>query len=145
MNSKACLIFSMIFLLIFFVGCKSSSNVDRNGNGNGNGAIQNPSFANDIQPIFTSGCALAGCHNAASASAGLVLDQGAAYANIVNVASSQEPNLMLVLPSDADNSYIVIKLEGRQNVGVRMPASGSITGTQLQNIKNWINNGAQNN
>ncbi len=124
------------------MGCSSKSNPDGGG---GDTVKPNPSFANDIQPIFSSGCALSSCHNSASAQAGLILAQGQAYANLVNVNSTQVPARMRVLPSDADNSYIVIKLEGRQTIGARMPLSGSITNTQLQNIKNWINNGAQNN
>jgi len=144
MIKKVSLIIFAITLLVVFYGCSSSS--DGNGDDNGGDTvIQNPSFANNIQTIFTSSCALSNCHNGASAQAGLVLDQGQAYANLVNVVSTSEPNTTRVLPSDADNSYLVIKLEGRQNVGARMPLTGSITSTQLQNIKNWINNGAPDN
>ena len=48
-------------------------------------------------------------------------------------------------PGDAANSYIVIKLEGRQTVGAKMPLGGSLDAISLQNIKNWINKGAKNN
>jgi len=142
MKLKIFLITTLIPILIFFMGCSSSKS---DGGDGGDTVKPNPSFANDIQPIFSSSCALSSCHNSGSAQAGLNLTQGQAYANLVNVNSTQVPGLMRVLPSDADNSYIVIKLEGRQTVGGRMPLSGSITNTQLQNIKNWINNGAQNN
>ena len=132
------------FLLLFIYNCKSSSG-DGSGNGvNGDDVIANPSFAQHIQPVFTNNCATSGCHNSA-AGGGLVLSTGQAYGNLVNVPSTGEPNMTLVIPSDADNSYLVIKLEGRQNVGARMPLTGSISNNQIQNIKNWINNGAQNN
>ena len=45
----------------------------------------------------------------------------------------------------AYNSYLVIKLEGRQTIGVKMPLGGSLDAVRLQNIKNWINKGANNN
>lgn len=121
------------------------------GYGNGNGGnepttpIADPSFSSDIQPIFNNNCAVSGCHNS-TAQAGLVLSQGVAYNNIVNVASTEVPALMRVKPSDAANSYLVKKIEGTQTVGVRMPNGrnplGSVT---IQNIKNWVNRGAKNN
>jgi hypothetical protein len=43
------------------------------------------------------------------------------------------------------NSYLVIKLEGRQTVGTRMPQAGSLPTNALQNIKNWIDKGAKDN
>jgi len=106
---------------------------------------EDPSFSQDIQPIFTNSCAVSNCHNA-TAQAGLVLLQGQAYNNIVNVNSTQDPSKRRVEPENADNSYLVIKIEGRQNIGGRMPLGGAaLSNTQIQNIKNWINRGAKNN
>jgi hypothetical protein len=106
---------------------------------------EDPSFSQDIQPIFTSSCALSNCHNA-TAQAGLVLLQGQAYNNIVNVNSTQDPSKKRVEPGKADNSYLVIKIEGRQTVGGRMPLGGAaLSSARIQNIKNWINRGAKNN
>jgi len=104
-----------------------------------------PSFANDIQEIFNrTGCANGSCHGSAMA-AGLNLQSGASYASLVNVTASREP-VLRVIPSNADGSYLVVKLEGRQSVGSRMPLGGQpLDQTDLTNIKNWINRGAQNN
>lgn len=107
--------------------------------------ISDPSFANHIQPIFTSNCALSGCHNN-TAQEGLNLSQGSAYAEIVDVNSSQVPSLKRVFPGDATVSYLVMKIEGTQTVGVRMPKDrSSLSSVSIQNIKNWINRGAKNN
>ncbi len=107
--------------------------------------ISDPSFSNDIQPIFTSSCALSGCHNS-TAKEGLILLQGQAYANIVNVDSTQDPTKKRVLPGDASNSYLVIKIEGNQNVGTRMPQTGgTLSSVRINNIKNWVDRGAKNN
>jgi hypothetical protein len=106
---------------------------------------EDPSFASDIQAIFSNSCISSGCHNA-GASAGLVLLQGQAYASLVNVASTQEPGKTRVIPTDAANSYIVIKLEGRRTNGGRMPlGANALHANTIQNIKNWINRGAKNN
>lgn len=107
--------------------------------------ISDPSFANHIQPIFTNNCALGGCHNN-TAQAGLNLSQGSAYGEIVDVNSSQVPSLKRVFPGDATISYLVMKIEGNQTVGVRMPKDrSSLSSVSVQNIKNWINRGANNN
>lgn len=106
---------------------------------------EDPSFSSDIQSIFSNNCISSGCHNA-GASGGLVLLQGQAYANLVNVASTQEPGKTRVIPIDATNSYIVIKLEGRQTNGGRMPLGGTaLHANAIQNVKNWIDKGAKDN
>jgi hypothetical protein len=63
----------------------------------------------------------------------------------VNIDSTEDMSRKRVLRGDAANSYIVIKLEGRQTVGAKMPIDGSLDAVSLRNIKNWINNGAKNN
>jgi hypothetical protein len=105
----------------------------------------NPSFAADIQEIFDRrGCINAACHGTASA-AGLNLQSGVSYGDLVNVMATREP-VTRVIPGDADGSYLVIKLEGRQTVGARMPVGGQpLDQTDLTNIKNWIAQGADNN
>lgn len=106
---------------------------------------EDPSFAQDLQPIFSGNCALGGCHNAA-ASAGLNLTAGQAYSNLVNVASTQSPDDTRVIPFSASESYLIVKLEGRQSIGARMPlGSSALSANQIQNIKNWIERGARDN
>lgn len=132
----------VVFLSTFLYTCKSPNQPDVPDPGAGETAKEDPSFAADIQAIFNANCLGGGCHNA-TASAGLNLSQGLAYNNLVNVNSTSEPNFKRVLPNDAQKSYIVMKLEGRQNVGSRMPLNRSPLSTvQIQNIKNWINKGA---
>jgi hypothetical protein len=132
----------LLVFTVFLIQCKSKSPTEPDAPET---PITNPSFTQDIQSIFNVSCSLSNCHNAATASAELVLASGQSYANIVNVASTQNPTKNRVTPNDAQNSYIVIKLEGRQTTGVRMPFGGSLSSVKIQNIKNWINNGANNN
>jgi len=127
-------------MVLYYCGSNSPANTEPPPT-----VIDDPSFASDIQSIFTNNCISSGCHNAGAAG-GMVLLQNQAYANLVNVASTQEPGKTRVIPNDATNSYIVIKLEGRQVNGSRMPMGGSaLNANYIQNIKNWINKGAKNN
>ena len=105
---------------------------------------EDPSFNTDIQGIFDSeGCTNGACHGV-GASAGLNLERGLAYANLVGVTATQE-GFERVTPEKANESYLIIKLEGRQQVGARMPPSGSpLDQINMGNLKNWINKGAKN-
>lgn len=109
--------------------------------------VANPSFATVITDIFSrTGCTASGCHGSA-ASAGLELATDP-YDNLVNVASTQVASLDRVTPNDTVNSYLVIKLEGTdpRMQGLRMPRNGTPLDTiDLNNIKNWIKSGANEN
>jgi hypothetical protein len=104
-----------------------------------------PSYSATIQEIFDRrGCTQASCHGLAQ-QAGLDLRRGTSYAELVNVMATSEP-IVRVIPGNADGSYLVIKLEGRQSVGDRMPQGGAPLDTvDLTNVKNWISQGAKNN
>jgi hypothetical protein len=100
-------------------------------------------FNMDVQPVFTGKCALADCHGAAK-SGGMQLSAGMAYDNIVNVKSSEDPRFMRVMPGAPDSSYLVMKIEGRQTVGVRMPFRRTpLSDSQIQLIRGWIQAGAK--
>ena len=141
-----------LLVTLFLAACGGGDSPTDPGNNDGNNGGGNPttptvkpdpSFASDIVPIFSrEGCTAGGCHGA-PAQAGLTLSSGA-YANLVNVASTQTGELR-VIPGNANDSYLVKKLEGRASVGARMPQGGQMGATDLTNIKNWINQGAKNN
>ncbi|MCZ6853165.1 MAG: CHRD domain-containing protein [Gammaproteobacteria bacterium] len=91
--------------------------------------------------IFTPTCAVSGCHAGVGAPFGLDLSAGLAYGNLVNIDSGQNPSIKRVEPGDADNSYLVQKLEG--NAGARMPLNQpALPMTQIQMVRDWINTGA---
>jgi hypothetical protein len=72
------------------------------------------------------------------ASVGLVPEECLAHAFLVNEDATQEP-LIRVDPGNANQSYLIIKVEGRQPVGNRMPPSGqALDNIDLTNLKNWI-------
>jgi len=95
--------------------------------------------------IFTPTCAAIGCHDPLGQQQGLVLTVGRAYANTVNVASTEMPALRRVQPNDANNSYLYRKITGAGITGDRMPQGGPyLTDAQMKLVRDWIRRGAPN-
>lgn len=95
--------------------------------------------------VFNPACVVH--HGPSEASAGLDISEGRSFENLVNVPSTQV-GLNLVAPNDAENSYLIHKLDGRAGIsGARMPigAGGFLSDEAIDVIKQWINAGAQNN
>lgn len=102
-----------------------------------------PTFDSIQNNIFSVTCAVPGCHGGAGAQQGLRLDPGFAYGNLVNVASPRDSNLIRVIPTDPDKSFIIHKLEGTQTLGDRMPQGGPyLPQSTIDVIRQWIANGA---
>lgn len=105
------------------------------------------SFANQIQPIFTASCVNQGCHPGGGAPFSLA--SGISYDNLVDVQqtnSSLCSSLSLrVQPNSAANSVLYGRISGT-SCGSRMPLTGgNLTASQIDLIRDWINQGAQNN
>jgi len=98
-----------------------------------------------VQAIFNASCAVSGCHAGASPQQGMNLSAGVAYANIVNVASVQNPALSRITPDDPDNSYLFRKISGTNITGSRMPLGGTLSAAQIDLVRDWIEAGAPNN
>ncbi len=138
-------IFSALATL-FSLGLVACGDSTTSPGGGGGGAtrviVADPSFATVIQEIFTrKGCTASSCHGS-SQQEGLDLRAGSSYGSLVNVASAQSAAFR-VIPGNANGSYLIVKVEGRQTVGTRMPQGGSnLDLIDLTNLKNWINAGA---
>ena len=144
---------SLVFTLLCLAACSSSDSPTSpppppppGGGGGGPVIKDNPGFAADIQEIFNrKGCTASSCHGFSPGSEGLDLQVGSSHSNLVNVAAQGTGGETRVIPGDAQNSYLIKKLEGR-GVGARMPLGGTpLDNTDLTNIRNWINQGASNN
>ena len=120
------------------------------GGGYSGGVMSNP--PPPLQPtltsiqanIFTPSCALSGCHSGAAPQMGQNLSSGQAFANIVNVSSTEQPAFKRVLPGDAANSYLYMKITGDPRItGVQMPLTGGpLSADKIAAIRDWINAGA---
>ncbi len=116
------------------------------GDAGGRTVKENPSFSSDVVEIFVRrGCTDGACHGTGQGGLTLTASAAVSHRNLVNVTSPTSGEVR-VIPGDAQNSYLVKKLEGRQQVGARMPVGGSsLDATDLTNIRRWIDQGAQNN
>jgi mono/diheme cytochrome c family protein len=110
------------------------------------GAAAPISFHKQVQPIFDANCVV--CHQTGGAQAGLVLEDGKAYANLVEQRSHESP-MALVTPGSSENSYLIHKINGTQAAahgnGARMPLGGQLDSSDIDIVRGWIAAGAPNN
>lgn len=132
-------------LLLAMAAC-GESNPMGDDPGDDREILTNPSFATDInEMIQRRGCSSGACHGNNAGGMTLTASAAANFAEIVGVQAQSE-DFLRVNPGNPDDSYIVIKVEGRQSVGQRMPRGQSpLDAIDLTNLRNWISNGAPNN
>lgn len=103
-------------------------------------------FQSAIQGIFTDSCIMCHTdHDGGAPPAGLSLDPGVSWSNIVNHQSSQEPFLYRVVPNRPDLSLLFHKVNcSRPGVGMRMPANGPpyLSAEDQAIVSDWILAGA---
>jgi len=89
--------------------------------------------------VFTPSCS--GCHAGANPPGGLDLSNAnASFAGLVNVASVGNPMIDRVEPNNANNSYLIMRMEA--TVPPVMPPSGMLNQAVINDIRTWIQNGA---
>ena len=94
------------------------------------------SYAADIQPIFNANCVLAGCH-APNPPSGLELGS---FVDFSQGGVSGPP----FKAGNSGDSLIIKRLEG--TIQPRMPLDrAALRADQIQDIKDWIDEGGQNN
>ena len=107
--------------------------------------VTSPSFSTDIQPLFNARCATSSCHTTVTQQAGMSLESGAAYAEIVGVQSTTRPARRRVDPGNPGNSMVYLAVTPTPPI-VRMPLGRTpLTANQIENIRRWIEQGAPNN
>jgi hypothetical protein len=98
--------------------------------------------------VFTPICS--GCHTGGGESLPSAMNLSnaeASFASLVGVASIQQSTLDRVSPGDADNSYLIHKIEGAPSItGARMPFGGPpLDQETIDRMRSWIDAGALNN
>jgi hypothetical protein len=106
-----------------------------------------PSLTSIQANIFTPTCSLAGCHSGPpgpNLPEGMDLsDVDASFSSLINISSFQEPAILRVAVGDADNSYLIDKLEGTSIQGARMPRGGPfLDQATIDVVRLWIDSGA---
>jgi hypothetical protein len=112
------------------------------------------SFASDVQPIFSAGCASMGCHDGVGGpgrpggpgggGTSLDLTMGNSYQSLLAETTSCGP---VVAPGDVEGSLLIGKLTGAALcMGGQMPKGDPPLGPELiDTIATWICQGAKNN
>ena len=135
--------------LVAAAGCADFESPDDPTGGLPDVLLEEPSFSADIAPIFEARCATGGCHSPAGHQQDLVLEPSVAYDEIVGVTSKLGDPMLLVAPGEPDESWLVRMISpdpaGRNGLS-RMPlASIPLTANQIENIRRWIEQGAERN
>ncbi len=105
---------------------------------------QSPTFAEIQSDILMPNCTFSGCHTGSNPPEGLRLDsEQTSFDNLVNVVSGQRQDSNRVTPNNAQDSYLIRKLEGRDIENSRMPLGRTpLASSVIQEIRDWIDNGA---
>jgi hypothetical protein len=104
------------------------------------------SLAADVQLIFNASCALSGCPAGPGPRAGMSLAAGEAFANIVDVTSTGYAPAKRVVPGDPAASVLYNKIADTGVFGSDMPPGPAALGAgQIEAIRTWIEEGAENN
>jgi mono/diheme cytochrome c family protein len=125
---------AFVFLITCSVGCLN--NIE-----DVTGTVQsNVSFSADVQPIMQQHCV--SCHNNNFANNNF---NATSYESILSGSGTVYGN-QIVVPNEPDQSGLVDIIEPNPESGLqRMPTGGSLSGDEIQIIRAWIREGAQNN
>lgn len=101
-----------------------------------------PSFTEVRDDILVPSCAVgSSCHSVGAG--GWTLSAEDAWEQLVDVESVNAPGEILVIPDDADGSYLIKKVEWADDiVGEGMPLGTTLDEDLTQDLRDWIDNGA---
>ncbi len=107
------------------------------------------SYASQIQPIFTQNCAVSGCH-VPGGIAPFSFQAGQSYGNIVLVQATASPSGCAggpyrVQPFSADSSVLYHRISGTSCSSQMLLGRTPLSTSDQTLIRDWINQGAQNN
>jgi predicted CxxxxCH...CXXCH cytochrome family protein len=111
---------------------------DTGGGGDDTGAAEEGWCA--VQSLFNGYCL--SCHSASLALGGLDLETDP-YTALVDQPSASYTGRTLVVPGDADTSFLMLKLLGEQgDDGSYMPTTGLLDAALVAPVQQWIDDGA---
>ncbi len=117
---------ALLLSLAFVVGCPTGT----------------PTFDEVQEDVFTLSCAFSTCHGAGQEAELGLTDAASSWADIVNVASVEEPGETRVIPGDSENSLLFKVLDMDVGAIRQMPVNSSVTPRQRAMVKAWIDGGA---
>lgn len=124
------------------VGVPNPSQGDADIDGTGDACESAMTYA-AVSDVFTSRCALSGCHAGSLPKEGLSLTASEGYANTVNVPSTQQPAVDRVEPSSLASSYLYRKIIADPSItGGSMPPLLPLPANERDLVRSWIEGGA---
>ncbi len=133
--SKWFILAGLLVLVLTVTGCKDENPVDGESPSNIVFPISNVSYGQQVQPLFNQTCTLAGCHDDGTHQSMLSLTS---YDNLMYGGA------LVVVRNKPDVSMLVLRIQG--SVGTRMPLNRNpLNQNQINGIRAWIGEGAQNN
>lgn len=93
-----------------------------------------------VSELFAARCAIPACHSGPQPMLGLSLEAGQFLSNVIDVPSTERPDLRLVRPGKPDSSYLVMKVRGDEGIiGLPMPFSGDrLSEEEIASIEAWV-------
>ena len=98
-----------------------------------------------VEEMFTTSCALSGCHSGSNPESGLSLEAARYLSDTVNQPSRQVATMMRLVRGEPDLSYLIHKIRGTHDTatvggrGGRMPLRGSpLTLESIQTVEAWV-------
>jgi hypothetical protein len=124
-----------LVFLAGFSGCKSSTGPNDESPSNIVFPTTKVSYSRHVQPLFNQACALSGCHDDGVPQGSLKLTS---YGNTVLTLNS------VVVQGKPDQSILVLRIQG--SLGARMPPGNNpLNQNQINGIRTWVAEGAQDN
>jgi len=135
-NQAATHLCAGLSLAFVLVGCGNKAADD-------SGSIDGPSFDEVLTDVLIPSCGFGSCHGSGAGQLDITADT--TPADLVNVESRQLDGALLVIPGDAEQSYLIRKLVGTSDIeGGPMPLpNGGLDPDRIQMVRDWINTGAQ--
>lgn len=131
---------SIIVFFLLAIGCKHEPDpadinnpVDTTGNNTGC-SKDTVYFVQQVLPLFQSGCAMSGCHDAVTHEDGVILDS---YSNIMSTGR--------IVPGKPGSSKVYEMMTRTDDERMPPPPAPAANSSQLALISKWITQGAKNN
>ncbi len=104
-----------------------------------------PTLTNVQAQVFDKSCAFSTCHGEGGGSGDLSLLPGVSRVNLVSVPADGDPSQTRVIPADPDNSYLIKKMEGADDIVDDPMPVVPLDADRIQLVRDWIAEGAQDN
>jgi mono/diheme cytochrome c family protein len=137
----------MVAAIVLLIAACSSEPAEKASQKVAEQALQTASFyQSDIAPLLVSSCA--SCHLTGAEAGNMSLIPDKAIASLVGVKAVGAPTLTRIVPGKPDESYVIMKIEGKHiekgGSGATMPfGAPPLSPEKIAKLRQWISEGAK--